>query len=220
MSSPDSLDFPARLSRHRRKAPPTREQIYRVAVDLFAERGYDATSLRQIAGRVGIEASSLYNHIESKQDLLFQLIDFATLEMIDYVRKHVEQAGDHPEDRLRAAVRAHLLHHCRNKKQVIVGDSELRSLTEENFARELERRRAYERVFTDILSAGVEQGVFRMMDVKVVSYGLLAFGTTTASWYRPGGRLSAEEVAEVFEDMALRSVLTAERFAERFGDVG
>jgi hypothetical protein len=64
------------------RSAPTKQQIFRSALELFALQGYDATSARQLAARVGIEAGSLYNHISSKQDLLFQLIQKATYDLI------------------------------------------------------------------------------------------------------------------------------------------
>ena len=64
------------------RSAPTKQQIFRSALELFALQGYDATSARQLAACVGIEAGSLYNHISSKQDLLFQLIQKATYDLI------------------------------------------------------------------------------------------------------------------------------------------
>jgi AcrR family transcriptional regulator len=197
VESPDMADRPL----------PTKQQILKTAMHMFAERGFEATSLRQIAAGVGIEAGSLYNHISSKQDLLFQLITTATEDLIAFTEQHLAEETGGPADQLATAVRAHIIFYCVNQRQALVGDRELRSLTPENFEASRRMRRTYESIFINVLDKGMREGVFREIDTHVVAYGILGLGLNVAVWYRPEGRLSADEIARIFEGTVLRSVL-------------
>jgi AcrR family transcriptional regulator len=185
---------------------PTKQQIFRNALELFAQQGYDATSARQLAAKVGIEAGSLYNHISSKQDLLFQLIQKATNDLIVQVSAAIEAAGADPVDRLAAGVRAHVVFYCVNSTQALVGERELRALTPENFAETRKQRDAYEQLFIGILEEGMRRGLFRELDSHTICFGILGL-SNVALWYSPDGRLSDGEIAESYADFVMRAVL-------------
>ena len=185
---------------------PTKQQIFRSALELFALQGYEATSARQLAARVGIEAGSLYNHISSKQDLLFQLIQKATYDLIVTVSAQVEEAGDDPVERLAAAVRAHVIFYCVNSTQALVGERELRALTPENFAETRKQRDEYETLFIGTLEEGMRRGLFRPLDSHTICFGILGL-SNVALWYSPGGRLTDAEIADSYADFVMRAVL-------------
>jgi AcrR family transcriptional regulator len=191
---------------------PTKQQIFRSALELFALQGYEATSARQLAARVGIEAGSLYNHISSKQDLLFQLIQKATYDLIVTVSREIDAAGEDPVERLAGGVRAHVIFYCVNSTQALVGDRELRALTPENFAETRKQRDEYEALFIGILEQGIRRGLFRTLDSHTICFGILGL-SNVALWYRPGGRLAAAEIADSYADFVMRAVLapTAQR---------
>jgi AcrR family transcriptional regulator len=209
----------ARMAADAEEAPaaplPTKQQILKTAIHMFAERGFEATSLRQIAADVGIEAGSLYNHMSSKQDLLFQLITTATEDLIAFTERHLAEEQGGPVEQLAAAVRAHIVFYCINQRQALVGERELRSLTEENFSASRVLRRKYEDIFIRILESGIEEGLFRPVDSHVVAFGILGLGLNVATWYRPSGRLSPEQIAQIFEGAVLRSVLTMSELKAR-----
>jgi AcrR family transcriptional regulator len=185
---------------------PTKQQIFRNALELFAQQGYDATSARQLAAKVGIEAGSLYNHISSKQDLLFQLIQKATYDLIAEVSAAIEAAPDDPVERLAAGVRAHVIFYCVNSTQALVGERELRALTPENFAETRKQRDEYEALFIGILEEGMRRKVFRPLDSHTICFGILGL-SNVALWYSPGGRLTDAEIAESYADFVMRAVL-------------
>ena len=168
------------------RTAPTKQQIFRSALELFALLGYDATSARQLAARVGIEAGSLYNHISSKQDLLFQLIQKATYDLIATVSREIDAAGEDPMGRLAAGVRAHVIFYCVNSTQALVGERELRALTPENFAETRKQRDEYEALFIGILEEGMRRGLFRTLDSHTICFGILGL-SNVALWYSPAG---------------------------------
>jgi AcrR family transcriptional regulator len=198
---------------------PTREEIIRAALKLFAEFGYRGTSLRRLASAVGIEAGSLYNHFSSKAELLADMVLFGTRELLLGVGELVAAAPADPVERLRTAIRAHIVFYAIHKEQVQVLEREVMMLTGE-YAKENQKVRSeYERLFREILDDGIAKGSFRPDYPDVVTKGILRLAWGTAAWFRSGGRYTAEEVAEVYADIMLRGIVMPHVYEERFATV-
>jgi AcrR family transcriptional regulator len=175
------------------------------ALTLFAERGYLGTSMRDIAGELGLRAPSLYNHLTSKQELLRGIM---TATMEDLLADHwaaVSTTGDVAEQ-LRRALEAHVRYHARYPREVRIGNAELRNL--EQPAGDLVRkmRRDYSRAWQDIIVRGVDEGRFETASPQLACYAMLEMGIGISLWYHEGGRLSESELAYYYGDMALRLV--------------
>lgn len=176
----------------RRSGERTSDEIRAVALDLFYRRGFQATTLRDIAARVGIQVGSLYNHMDSKGDLLFEIMENVMLDLLEEQR----QFADTPDvvERMRLLVYHHVRFHGERAEEVFVGNNELRSLNRAQRARIVSLRREYEQMFQDELEDGIRQGKFIHVDVQVTSFGILAMTTWVSSWYSSRGRLSLEEI--------------------------
>jgi AcrR family transcriptional regulator len=179
----------------------TLRNLRTAAIQLLAEHGYGAMNLRMLAKKVGIQASSLYNYIDSKQQLLFLLCEETTESLLVEFDQTVK-ASDHPRDRLRGFVECHLGFHIVNRKQASVLQMEMRSLTAKNF----EAISKIQRVYTDkvraIVDAGVEVGAFQVEDSEIATFALLQMLTAVTRWYRPQGRLTLEQLVEIYTDLS------------------
>jgi AcrR family transcriptional regulator len=193
-----------------RRGDRTAEVIRRAAIRLFFRHGYEATSLRDLASEVGITVGSLYNHLSSKEDLLYSIMSGVMAELHEGVERAVESHTE-PVARLRAAIEFHVSFHATRAQEVVIGNSELRSLAPTRRASVVESRDAYEAVFRRIVEDGVRAKALHAADVRLATYGILAMGTHVADWYSPRGRLSLDEIASVHSDFALRALTTAER---------
>lgn len=180
--------------------PNRRDQIREAALALFAERGYQGTSMEAIARRVGVRASSLYNHIDSKQELLVEIM-MATMEDLVEGFEEATREGD-LLDKLRRAMKAHVYYHALHQPDVRVGNGELLSLEEPSRSAVIELRGRYTRMWQELIESGERQGVFRMPSVQLATYALLEMGIGVALWYRTDGPLSLEYIASVYADMA------------------
>jgi AcrR family transcriptional regulator len=170
-------------------------QIRAVGCRLLFDYGYAGMTMRQIARRLGIKAASLYHHFPSKQIILFDLMQTTVQELLDGLRRIVE-SDDGPVEQLDAAVRWHVLFHTQKREEAFVSHSELRSL-EPGFLEDiLKLRHEYDRLFDSILQRGRQEGVFAIEDVSVTRNAILTMCTATATWFSPGGRLTAEQVAD------------------------
>ncbi len=190
--------------RGRSSGENTSDEIRSVALDLFYKRGFQATTLRDIAAKVGIQVGSLYNHIASKGDLLFEIMENIMLDLLEEQR----QFADTPDvvERMRLLVYHHVKFHGERAEEVFVGNSELRSLNRPQRARIVALRREYEQMFQNELEDGIRQGKFLPVDVQVTAYGILAMTTWVSAWYSSRGRLSLEEIAEIYTSQVLRGI--------------
>src|SRR3954452_8205859 len=185
--------------------PKTLEAIRRAGLRLIFEHGYAAMSLRDLAAEVGIQVGSLYNHISSKQELLFDLVQDHVDELLRQLDGALE-GRTAPEEKLRAFVAFHVTYHMSRKREVFIANSELRSLEPKNYQAIVALRGAYEQRLAGILAEGVSEGAFEVIDVQVATFAILALLTGLTAWYRPGGRLSKEAIVAAHEKLVLSSV--------------
>ena len=183
----------------------TGPRIRAAAETLFARHGFAAVSMRQIAAEVGVQAGALYLYTADKQSLLF-----------DLMRGHMEEVlagwaradpGGAAEDRLEAFCRFHIGFHLDRPEAVFVAYMELRSLESANFTVIEALRRDYEASLEGILRQGRETGAFAVPDTRLAAMAVIAMLTGVTTWYREGGRLGREAVAERYWDMARRMVI-------------
>lgn len=184
----------------------TRKQIIlREAARLFREKGYNASTLRELAKQSGIQGGSVYHHFSSKQEILFQIMDVT----MNGLRNNLEESirgVDDPVEKLRKAIRFHIEYHVVDPDATFVADTELRSLENGNFERIAAKRREYENLFADILKDGVRAGVMTVGNVGLACKGILQMCTGVSLWFKPGGTLTIHEIAENYADFVCHGV--------------
>ena len=190
--------------RSRSVGEKTAEDIRATALDLFFKRGFQATTLRHIAARVGIQVGSLYNHITSKGELLFEIMETVMLDLLEDQRQQAQTAD--VVERMRLLVYHHVKFHGERAEEVFIGNSELRSLNRAQRQRIVGLRREYEQMFQKELEDGIRQGKFLPIDVQITAYGIIAMATWVSAWYSSRGRLSLEEIAEIYTAIVLRGI--------------
>ena len=188
--------------------PKTMEAIRKAGLKLIFEHGYEAMSLRQLASEVGIQVGSLYNHISTKEDLLYDLIKTHMDDLfLQFDQIRAGWGGQGAVDRMKAFIAFHVTYHILRKREVFTGYSELRSLAPNHYEEIVALRRQYERHLIDILTLGEREGLFHFGDASVTAYGILAMLTGVCTWFRPHGRLSKEEVSASYSDLILNGLI-------------
>lgn len=182
----------------------TGPRVHEAALRLFAQHGFAAVSMRQIAAEVGVQAGALYNYTPDKQSLLFDLMRGHMDALLAERAARGGQGG--PLTRLEEFTRFHIRFHLARPDAVFVSYMELRNLSPENFAAIEGLRRAYEDELEGILRDGVSKGLFAMRDTKIATLAVIAMLTGVTTWYRPAGRLSVDEVETVYWDMVRKTV--------------
>jgi AcrR family transcriptional regulator len=176
--------------------------IKTVCIDLFFKKGNFATSISDIAGGSGIQKASIYYHYASKEDLLFHILT-STMDDLTTTLKQGLAAAQGIEQRMRAAVRSHVCFHLERQKENFIANAELRGLTAEHYRSIVKKRDEYESIFQDLIRQGTDEGVFADVDVKILSYAILTLCTAGATWYNSNGRLTVDEIADIYENFII-----------------
>jgi AcrR family transcriptional regulator len=194
-----------------------RDKVLAAAVQLFAEYGYHAATMRDIARMAGIQAASIYYHYASKQALLVEVME-THMRQLNANLEHIVSKQGTVQQRLYEAISNHIRLHTTYKSEFFIIDTEIRALKGENRGEVLALRDQYEDLFQKLLREGMEQGVLRQTDVKVSSYAIIAMCTEVAQWFRPSGRLSVQQVIEIYNQMVTEGLLLLKDLAEKQGE--
>lgn len=193
----------AAVSREQRRA-----EVLAAAADLFASRGYAATTVREVAEAAGILGGSLYYHFDSKESMADEILSGFLGEMwADYDR--VTGAGLGPAETFRELIVSSFRCIDRHRPAVMIYQKETARLAENpRFAYLTESRRKFREMWVSVLDAGVLAGVFRAdLDTGLVYRFIRDTVWLAASWYTREGPLSADEIARQYITMTLDGIL-------------
>lgn len=191
-----------------------RREILDTAADIFFRKGYDATSIQDIATEVGILKGSLYYYIDSKDDLLFEIIDEAfraSLEALDRLRR---VPGD-ALDRIHALVRTHVHVFASTRVKSAVFFREFRSLSAER--QEIIRREGevYTEFLRDQIREGQKQGlVDPALDPKLTSIGIIGMLNAMSFWYKADGDEPPDAIGDEFARLVIGGLVSASHLEE------
>ena len=188
-----------------RSTPASRGTVLDAACQLFADRGYRGTSMKDIAEALGVRAPSLYNHVSSKQEILFAIMDKA----MDRALSALEEALAGVEDvseQLRRATESLVLDFLRFPAEVTVCNTEVRSLEAANRLAIVAKRDQYAARVRRIIEQGCRIGRFSTRTPQIAAFAVLEMGNSAKSWFRPSGRYPDTFVASEYGEFALRVV--------------
>ena len=186
-------------------ATDTRQVLLDEARQLFSERGYSAVSMRDIAGSVGLQQSSIYNHFDGKQSILMELLR-GHMVTLNQCRQDSHNDQLSAPDQLIAFARFHVAYHIDYPDDVFIAYMELRSLEPDNRDALVQLRNQYERGLRDILERGAASGDFQCLDVAVHTRAIISMLTGVTVWYQDNGRLDKDTVIQSYVTAALQSV--------------
>jgi TetR/AcrR family transcriptional regulator, cholesterol catabolism regulator len=192
-------------------------ELIEVATQVFYEKGYDGASLQDIAERLGMLKGSLYYYIQSKEDLLFDVISTVHKEGLAVIRGRADVPGG-PLERLENVIVGHVEHTCRNLVPTAVFLHELSALPPERRQEVLGSEHAYQGVFRDLIELAQKDGLVRAeLDPRLATLSVLGSANWVYRWFRPGGEFSAEQIGAQLADMAIRGIATEAALAARDG---
>jgi TetR/AcrR family transcriptional regulator, cholesterol catabolism regulator len=205
---------PTKQVRERRASQPGRRQrltqqaIVAGAAELFAQRGFGATSLDDIAEKLGAGKASLYYHVKNKEEIL-RLIFLTVLTVSEEPLRWIVEADLPPREKLYRAIEHQTVVAADRSPAMTVFYREQSHLTGP-FAKEIIlRKKAYERYFERIIEEGQALDVFQAdADPKIITFSLLGMCNWLSQWYRSGGQYSPQQIAAMFVNMVERGLLT------------
>ena len=172
-----------------------KDQILEVASRLFRQNGYSATTMRDLAAELGIEAASIYHHIKSKEDLL-ETICFNTAAHLLTQVKEVNDIYFNAEEKLSMAIKNHVEAITQNSNPSAVFWQEWRNLSEPKLTEFKALRDAYENEFRTIIKEGINEDIFATVDEKFAALTILSTLNWVIEWYNPKGNMKPAEIAE------------------------
>lgn len=182
-----------------------KQQIEFTATSLFKSKGFSATSMRDLANALGIEAASIYSHIKSKEEIL-QRVCFR---MANEFFEALDTAGT-PEatatEKLRRAIQAHVEVLTQNTAASAVFLHEWRHLSEPFHDTFLALRDKYEARFREIIRAGIQSAEFTVPDEKFAALTILSSLNWIHTWYKPEGKMTPTEIADNLSEMLLNGL--------------
>jgi len=185
--------------------PAAARRLLTGAVAAFAERGYQATTTRDIASRAGMSPAALYVHYPSKERLLFEISRSGHVAALDVLRA-ADATGSTPADRLRAMVAAFTTWHAEHHTIARVVQYELASLSPDHLAEVAAIRRDISHSIERVLADGVADGSFAVPDVPGTALAVLSLSIDVARWFTGGRRQSPAGLGALYADLALRMV--------------
>jgi AcrR family transcriptional regulator len=181
------------------------EHIFAEAVRLFRQKGYHATSMQNIADAVGLQKASLYHYLPSKQALLFKIFERSSGALTQQLET-ICASSDSPSLKLRRAIESHLLVLCDHLDTYTVYLSERRALSSRYHAKMRAEGEKHARLIEKILAEGIARKEFRALDTRMVALAILGMCNWLYQWYSPEGRLTPQQIAQIFSDTVLNGI--------------
>lgn len=179
------------------------ERLLTAAVETFGERGYHATTTREIAEHAGMSSAGMYIHFPSKQEILYQVARRGHASVLEAVEK-VWSTDALPEVQVQRFVSAFTSWHAWNHRSARVQQYELHALAREHYEEIRQVRARFTRMLKSALDRGVESGAFTIIaDIDVTAVAILSLGIDVARWYRPEVGPDPETLGQQYAQLVL-----------------
>ncbi|MFI1496318.1 TetR/AcrR family transcriptional regulator [Streptomyces platensis] len=188
-------------------SPERRRELLTIAAEVFAAHGYNATTVRRIADEAGMLAGSLYYHFDSKESMLDEILSSFLTELWDGYDA-VLAAGLAPRETIEALVTESFREIDRHRAAVAIYQKESKHLAAQpRFGYLADSQQKFKKAWLGTLERGVADGAFRAdLDIRLTYRFVRDTVWVAASWYRPGGQHSPEEIARQYLSMVLDGI--------------
>lgn len=179
-----------------------KREILAASQNVLKEKGYAATSVRDIAKALSMEPASLYSHFKSKEDIL----KITCFDMADKLEIGIAEVNDiyfNAEEKLRTAINLHVKVLTQNLNSAMIFIRDWRNLTGKSLDHFILKRNAYEAGFREIVQTGINEGIFNETDKKFAALTILSSVNWIVEWYKEDGSLSYEQIATKLSDFIL-----------------
>ena len=196
-----------RPTRGTREAPRRREEVLEAATRVFHEKGYASASIQDVADALGILKGSLYYYIDSKEDLLFSIIQRVHHDTVERLEEWLDDEGD-PLVQLRTYLEQQVRAYCEDVRHVGVFLNDFHHLSQERQDAIRAERDRFDRALRDLLRRGVDQGVMAAdVDPKLTAMAVFGMMNWISTWWQEDGPSTPDQVAQQFTDLVLAGVV-------------
>jgi AcrR family transcriptional regulator len=202
--------MPASRSRQRgrpRRGRPRvineRSDVRAAATALFAQQGYRATGVRDIADALGIGPTSIYSHIKTKAELLHEIV-IETLDALLAMQHDAIASSDDVVEQLRRVAESQLRFLVEHQQESLIAIREFLWAEGDALSAILERRRRYRAAFEELITEGVGRRRMAVANPKIAAFSIIEMAEGVPRWFRPGGDMSINQLAYLYGEFALR----------------
>lgn len=182
------------------------QRILSAAVEAFAEKGFNGTNIRDIGARGRMSSGSLYNHFDSKADILATIMLRGITNLVSLSEHALTRAGDDARAQLDALVEVHVGLHAAYPRESAIGNAELRNLHPDARSAVVDYRDRQERLFLAAILTGVDQQVFTTDEPREAARFVIVACTGIARWFRTGHGTSIDTIITTYQKLARSTV--------------
>ena len=190
------------------KSTGPRDKVYEIAAEVFHKKGYDKTSMSDIASAVGLTKAGLYHHVSSKAQLLYTILDYGMDMTEAYVVKPLETVTD-PVVRLKTMIKLHLQLILEGRKLAVTGLlHECQGLSRRDRNKINRRKKKYVQLVSEMIGDVLKKTrAPKEVNPKVAALALLGMLNWTYQWYKPSGSVKPDQVVREFQELFINGVL-------------
>lgn len=183
-------------------------EVLEAAAKVFAERGYSEASVQDVADSLGILKGSLYHYIDTKEDLLFWLLEEVHRDVEEILEEVAAEESLNPLELLSAYVRKQVEYNLGNLERISIYYHDMDRLSADRLKHVLDQRHAHERFVNKLIREAQAQGLAEAsLDSRVLTNCLFGTVIWTYRWYRPSGKISRDRIATLCADFALNGIV-------------
>ncbi|PYS52716.1 MAG: TetR/AcrR family transcriptional regulator [Acidobacteria bacterium] len=185
----------------------TRNRVFEIAAEVFHRKGYDNTSMSDIASAAGLTKAGLYHHIDSKESLLYTVLDYG-LDLTEfYVVKPLQEIAD-PLERLKKMIDLHLHLVLEERNLEVTGLlHECKTLSAADRARVNRRKKEYVRMTAKLIADVAKEHNIKDVNPKLAAFALLGMLNWTYQWFKATGPIRCDEIIAGFQKIFLLGIL-------------
>ena len=184
-----------------------KKSVFEVAAEVFHRKGYDNTSMSDVAEAAGLTKAGLYHHVSSKESLLFTVLDSGLDLTESYVMKPLDRIAD-PVERLKTMIDLHLRLVLEERNLEVTGLlHECKTLSPSDRTRVNRRKKEYVKMTTKLVADVIKKHHVKDIDPKLAAFALLGMLNWTYQWYKPTGSNTREQIVENFQQIFLQGLL-------------
>jgi AcrR family transcriptional regulator len=177
--------------------------VLAAAIELFAEQGYRATGVRDIADALGIGTTSIYSHIKTKAELLHEIV-IETLDALLALQHDAIGSTDDVVEQLRRAAETQMRFLLEHRQVSLIAIREFSWAEGDALVVIQERRRRYRMAFQHLIAEGVSRGRMAVANPKISAFSIIEMAEGVPRWFRPDGDMSINQLAYLYGEFALR----------------
>ncbi|WP_042356643.1 TetR/AcrR family transcriptional regulator [Bacillus rubiinfantis] len=183
-----------------------KNDIIRSAISIIAEKGYEKTTMEEIAAQLLMTKGSMYYYFKNKEELLFachMMIIEPSIEVI----KEFKHRDLEPDEKIKGLIKDYIMFEISEKSMFNVAGKLDQTFSAKYLEKILKKRDEFNHIFDELIWEGIEAGVFKNVNVKMARMMILAGMNSVQSWYKQDGTMKPEEIAEIHADYLVKILL-------------